>query len=201
MNILASRTLLTAGLLLFVALLSGCANLTGFQSTTALDCNITYTRCGSDLASETAMTASPNPVEFQADIVSNPNQALYPPSDIAPILFGFDQATVPELDLKKVAGYLLTTPSAVVTLHGYTDPIGSVDYNLQLSQKRADYIKGRLQLMGVAERQIKVAAHGETNLQIMQQDVRKVESKTLLVSLFGPNRRVEFEFNSTAVTN
>jgi len=77
-------------------------------------------------------------------------------------LFTFDSADLqPSEILQKVATLLKRNPKATFTVEGYTDSIGSEDYNLDLSQRRADSVKGFLvSQMGIDPRQIEARGYG-----------------------------------------
>lgn len=72
-------------------------------------------------------------------------------------------------------------PGAEIEIIGYTDTVGKPDYNLVLSQKRADEIKGRLVQLGFPTEAITTTGRGETELRFQTPD----ETEN------GGNRRVE----------
>jgi outer membrane protein OmpA-like peptidoglycan-associated protein len=72
-------------------------------------------------------------------------------------------------------------PGAEIEIIGYTDTVGKADYNLVLSQKRAEEIKGRLVQMGFPTEVITTTGRGETELRFPTPD----ETEN------GGNRRVE----------
>jgi outer membrane protein OmpA-like peptidoglycan-associated protein len=51
--------------------------------------------------------------------------------------------------LAKVSGILLAYPTIHVNVEGYTDSVGSDDYNLKLSQRRADAVRDYLTSNGI----------------------------------------------------
>jgi outer membrane protein OmpA-like peptidoglycan-associated protein len=72
-------------------------------------------------------------------------------------------------------------PGAELEIIGYTDTVGKADYNLVLSQKRADEIKGRLIELGFPPDAITATGRGENELRFPTPD----ETEN------GGNRRVE----------
>lgn len=49
----------------------------------------------------------------------------------------------------------------IIYLEGHTDDVGDADYNIQLSQKRAQAVADYLISMGIKQEQIKVTFYGE----------------------------------------
>ncbi len=67
--------------------------------------------------------------------------------------------------LQKVATLIKRNPNATFTLEGYTDSYGSDDYNLELSRRRAEAVKGYLvQALGINPEQIATRGFGKANL-------------------------------------
>jgi outer membrane protein OmpA-like peptidoglycan-associated protein len=72
--------------------------------------------------------------------------------NINDVLFDFNQYSLKpgaREKLAKVAGILLAYPGLKVQLEGHTDSIGSDEYNLKLSQQRADSVHAYLAAQGV----------------------------------------------------
>jgi outer membrane protein OmpA-like peptidoglycan-associated protein len=67
----------------------------------------------------------------------------YKPDQRATILFGFNRATLTEADMQRLDQLASTVSSLkhyVIQIQGYTDKTGPKEYNLQLSQKRANAV-------------------------------------------------------------
>lgn len=78
--------------------------------------------------------------------------------------FGFDQAQVPvevKPELKQLSGFLHENQGHRVLVEGFTDNIGSKEYNQQLGQRRAEAISKALQADGIAPDRIIVRSMGE----------------------------------------
>jgi outer membrane protein OmpA-like peptidoglycan-associated protein len=77
-------------------------------------------------------------------------------------LFTFDSADLQPGDiLHKLVDLLKRNPKATFTIEGYTDSIGSEEYNLDLSQRRADSVKQFLvSQMGIDPAQIETHGYG-----------------------------------------
>jgi outer membrane protein OmpA-like peptidoglycan-associated protein len=72
--------------------------------------------------------------------------------NISDVLFDFDKYTLKpgaREKLAKVSGILLAYPGLKIQLEGHTDSIGSDDYNLTLSQNRANAVQEYLVQQGV----------------------------------------------------
>jgi len=65
--------------------------------------------------------------------------------------------------LDRVADDLRKYPRLKIELQGYTDSVGSDQYNLKLSQRRADAVAHYLMNAGVAESQVTARGYGESN--------------------------------------
>jgi outer membrane protein OmpA-like peptidoglycan-associated protein len=65
--------------------------------------------------------------------------------------------------LAKVSGILLAYPNLKVQVEGYTDNVGSEQYNLTLSQQRGDAVRDYLVSQGVSAENITATGYGLTN--------------------------------------
>ena len=80
------------------------------------------------------------------------------------VAFPFNQSDVQTSQmpsLEHVANYLKDNPDAKITVNGYASPEGTEEYNLQLSQRRADAVKNILvDKYGIAADRINAIGHG-----------------------------------------
>ena len=98
--------------------------------------------------------------------------------------FNLSQLTVPaQQTLDEVASALLTQPELHVEIQGHTDSIGSVNYNLNLSQRRADAVMAYLISKGVSASNLTAKGYGKSK-PIASNDTAEGRAQ---------NRRVEFE--------
>lgn len=63
--------------------------------------------------------------------------------------------------LDRLADFLKQAPERSVIIEGHTDSVGSDDYNMELSQRRADAVKAALLQRGVAAERVVSAGKGE----------------------------------------
>lgn len=87
---------------------------------------------------------------------------------LAPVLFASDSTELEPQGiamLHEVARELQQrTDIAAVEIHGYADARGSVEYNVQLSERRAQVVRTWLIDHGIASERLRVAAHGKRDL-------------------------------------
>lgn len=108
-------------------------------------------------------------------------------------LFDFDKDTLTTKGkevVDNVAQQLKTSKAQQVKVAGYTDRLGSEQYNLDLSQRRSNTVKARLIQQGVSA-QIEAVGYGKAN----QVKACDDESGQALKDCLRPNRRVEISAN------
>lgn len=108
-------------------------------------------------------------------------------------LFDFDKdvLTVKGKEVvDNVAAQLKSSGAQQVKIAGFTDRLGSVQYNLNLSQRRANMVKARLAQQGVTA-QMEAVGYGKAN----QVKACDNESGKALKDCLRPNRRVEISAN------
>ncbi len=95
-----------------------------------------------------------------ANLLNDPNGPLAKRS----VYFEFDSFVVPpqyQTVVESHAQFLNTYKARKVVVEGNADERGSREYNLALGQKRADAVKSRLGLLGVAEQRVETISLGE----------------------------------------
>ncbi|MGA2397078.1 MAG: OmpA family protein [Steroidobacteraceae bacterium] len=101
--------------------------------------------------------------------------------------FNLSQLTVPARQtLDQVASALLTQTELNVEIQGHTDSIGSVAYNLNLSQRRAEAVKAYLISEGVSASVLTAKGYGKAT-PIASNDTAEGRAQ---------NRRVAFEIRN-----
>ncbi|HEY9026645.1 MAG TPA: OmpA family protein, partial [Burkholderiaceae bacterium] len=109
-------------------------------------------------------------------------------------LFAFNSAKLgpnqPKLDEIATVMNGNTTDIPNVTIVGYTDRIGSKQYNQKLSEERANSVKAYLVGKGVAASRLTAVGKGEADPVVECKDTKK---RPELIKCLEPNRRVEIE--------
>lgn len=80
--------------------------------------------------------------------------------------FGFDNADLTPKNrelLSRIAGILLVSKGYGLSVYGYTDDIGTPEYNQQLSVRRAKAVEGYLVQSGIPASIINVKGYGKTS--------------------------------------
>ncbi|MBV9503382.1 MAG: OmpA family protein [Acidobacteriia bacterium] len=84
--------------------------------------------------------------------------------NISDVLFDFNKYTLKaeaREKMAKVSGILLAYPGLKIQLEGHTDNIGSDDYNMKLSQQRADAVRDYLTAQGVSSNSVSAVGLGK----------------------------------------
>ncbi|MBC7504280.1 MAG: OmpA family protein [Sandarakinorhabdus sp.] len=121
-----------------------------------------------------------------------------PPAAVTPgpflVFFDWDKSLITAeaaAILDRAAEQFAATGQANVALAGHADTSGTAEYNVRLSQRRADSVKGYLAGKGVPEAAMVTEAFGETRLLVETADgVREPQ-----------NRRVEITFSGAPQPN
>ena len=116
-------------------------------------------------------------------------------------LFSFDSAELQPGDiLRKLVDLLKRNPKATFTIEGYTDSIGTDEYNVDLSQRRADNMKFYLvQALGIDPSHIDARGRGSTKFVVPPRTVAPNAGQAEFdaeIQRESPNRRVEVTINT-----
>jgi outer membrane protein OmpA-like peptidoglycan-associated protein len=110
-------------------------------------------------------------------------------------LFAYDSADLQPSSisqLQKLGTLIKRNPKATFTVEGYTDSLGSPDYNLDLSQRRADSVKEYLvNVMGINPAQIETKGYGASKFLVTPRSVMvNSPEEQMEIDRQRPNRRV-----------
>ena len=113
-------------------------------------------------------------------------------------LFPYDSAELQPsaiAQLQKLGTLIRRNPRATFTVEGYTDSLGSPEYNLDLSQRRAEGVKEYLvNVMGISPMQIETRGYGQMKFVVSPRMVPFDAPPPILeaeIARQQPNRRVE----------
>jgi outer membrane protein OmpA-like peptidoglycan-associated protein len=84
--------------------------------------------------------------------------------NLSDVLFDFDRATLKpgaKEKLAKVSGILLAYPSLHMNVEGHTDSVGTDEYNLKLSERRADSVRDYLTSNGISTANVQAVGLGK----------------------------------------
>lgn len=83
---------------------------------------------------------------------------------IFPIYFTFNKhiCQANEENLIKLATWMKENKKAKLEIIGHTDAIGSSEYNMKLSKRRAEYVKKQLMNLGIEDKRLVIVAKGKT---------------------------------------
>lgn len=116
----------------------------------------------------------------------------------ADLLFDFDSFVISSAGNEKISQAVqdavskFDAPSFLVT--GHTDRLGSAEYNLQLSEKRARAVADAMTRNGISSRQISLRGRGESDPLV---ECAQAPNRNSLINCLAPNRRVEILINET----
>ena len=87
---------------------------------------------------------------------------------IVPVHFAFDDASVRMEDQQVLERFAQVVQrhyaTSAITVEGFADPAGSQQYNLQLSQRRADAVRSQLLTLGVDGSRVRTVGYGKSRL-------------------------------------
>ncbi len=115
-------------------------------------------------------------------------------------MFAFDKAVLTPVGETRIENMIEGMRQAGVTgltsmtVVGHTDPLGSPDFNMQLSLERAAAVRTYLVGRGIPANIIKVEGRGESQLKITEAECRakgEAATRNALIACLAPDRRVE----------
>jgi len=83
------------------------------------------------------------------------------------ILFSNDSSIIPPVfitQIRQMAEFLKTYPSASIEIRGYASKVGDAERNLALSKQRSETVQNQLLRYGIAPDRIRIIGFGDTEL-------------------------------------
>jgi len=109
-------------------------------------------------------------------------------------LFQYDSADLQGSSVEqfqKLGTLIRRNPKATFSIEGYTDAFGSYEYNLDLSQRRADSVKNYLvSVMGINSEQVQARGYGASKFLVAPRPVMDSAMEQAEIQRQQPNRRV-----------
>lgn len=137
------------------------------------DAQAAQARAAQQAAEQSAQAAAQQAEQMRERLKNQLNQVLQTTEsarglivNMSDVLFDFNKYTLkPETreKLAKVSGILLAYPGLKLQVEGYTDNIGSDEYNQKLSEERADGVRDYLVSQGVSDANITAQGFGKTH--------------------------------------
>lgn len=152
---------------------------------------------GADLANKSDASAIAQPDDSAGplsagEVGASSETAVVLPPELANrtiIYFAFDSDAISADDqalLAAHAQFLASRPGLRVRLEGHTDERGTREYNIGLSERRAQAVRRVLGLQGVADSRLSTVSYGEERPAVAGEDE----------SAYSRNRRVEIVYVS-----
>ncbi len=160
---------------------------------TTLFCISTYTLANDNVVND-EFSYIPLPLANQiADLEDNDNDGVINARDLCPdtpaqseidndgcgtfiktskmqslhILFANNSSIIPPVfitQIRQMAEFLKTYPSASIELKGYASKVGNSDHNLKLSKQRSETVENQLLRYGIERDRVKIVGLGDTEL-------------------------------------
>ena len=115
-------------------------------------------------------------------------------------MFAFDKAVLTPVGESRIENMIEgmrqagVTGLTSITIIGHTDPLGSPDDNLRLSEERAMAVRNYLVGRGLPANIIKTEGRGESQLKVTEAECRasgRAATRSELIACLAPDRRVE----------
>jgi outer membrane protein OmpA-like peptidoglycan-associated protein len=108
------------------------------------------------------------------------------------LLFDFDKSDLrpqAKTNITKLAGILNKYPDTDIVVEGDTDNVGSDDYNVQLSNRRAESVANHMVSLGVSGSRISEIGLGETNpVASNDTDAGRQQNRRVEVAIFANDK-------------
>lgn len=114
------------------------------------------------------------------------------------VLFANDSSDVQPIfmtQIRQLAQFLEEYPSTSVELQGFASKVGSADYNLALSERRAKAVEDLLISYDINPERVRIVGFGDTNLSAYGDDeIAHAQNRRVLASVIGYKGHVKEEW-------
>ncbi|NGZ14997.1 OmpA family protein [Vibrio aestuarianus] len=115
------------------------------------------------------------------------------------ILFANDSADINPVfrgQIRSMSEFLKQYPSTSIELQGYASKVGSAEYNLALSKKRAYNVENTLISYGISQSRIRIVGFGDTNLAESGDDeVSHAMNRKVIATVVGHKGSIKEEWS------
>jgi outer membrane protein OmpA-like peptidoglycan-associated protein len=108
--------------------------------------------------------------------------------------FEFDRAELRPEDrelLSRIAGILMTSRDYSISVNGHTDDVGTAEYNLKLSERRAEAVRDYLVKAGLSPEILSVTGHGKSR-PLVPGSSEQARARNRRVELGIANMRIQY---------
>ncbi len=143
---------------------------------------------GAGAAGAASSAVTPGRAVAPVDLNPRPSSAAAVPTNLPRVIyFDFDSFAIRpdgEVVIEGHAKFLSANRGRSIAVEGHTDERGGREYNLALGQKRAEAVRRRLVLLGVADNQVEAVSFGKEKPAVNGSDD----------AAFAKNRRAEISY-------
>lgn len=115
------------------------------------------------------------------------------------ILFANDSADINPVfrgQIRSMSEFLKQYPSTSIELQGYASKVGSAEYNLALSKKRAYNVENTLISYGISQSRIRIVGFGDTNVAESGDDeVNHAMNRKVIATVVGHKGSIKEEWS------
>jgi peptidoglycan-associated lipoprotein len=143
---------------------------------------------GAGAAGAASSAVAPSRAVAPVDLTPRPSSVAAVPTNLPRVIyFDFDSFAIRpegEVVIEGHAKFLTANRGRSIAVEGHTDERGGREYNLALGQKRAEAVRRRLVLLGVADNQVEAVSFGKEKPAVNGSDD----------AAFEKNRRAEISY-------
>jgi outer membrane protein OmpA-like peptidoglycan-associated protein len=114
------------------------------------------------------------------------------------ILFANDSSDIQPVflaQIREMSEFLEAYPSTSIELRGYASKVGKPDYNMALSERRAQSVEGALLDNGVASDRVRIVGFGDTELEAFGDDeISHAKNRKVVATVVGHKGNVKEEW-------